>query len=325
MAKPRVFVSSTYYDLKHIRSSLELFIESIGYEPVLSEKGDIAYHPDVALDESCYREASSADIFVLIIGGRYGAAISNHKNVTVHEFYDRYDSITRREYEVASNLDIPIYILIETNVHSEYQTFLKNRDKEAIVYAHVDSVNIFHLIDYILSRPRNNPVFNFDRSSQIENWLREQWAGLFREILKTRSQQKQISALTEQVGELKAANDTLKTYLEAVMRKVDPGDSSQVIRKENELQQRSIERRLISKNDLFKFISADNDIGFEKIRQGFIDAETFSDLLSNLRSLFPANKRRRIDVLVNNSAALEDANLIRDILHLTRFPNLDES
>ena len=41
MAKPRVFVSSTYYDLKHIRDRPEAFIESFGYEPVLFESGDI--------------------------------------------------------------------------------------------------------------------------------------------------------------------------------------------------------------------------------------------------------------------------------------------
>ena len=46
MARPRVFVSSTYYDLKHIRASLDLFIEQLGYESVLSEKGDIAYAHD---------------------------------------------------------------------------------------------------------------------------------------------------------------------------------------------------------------------------------------------------------------------------------------
>jgi hypothetical protein len=39
MAKPRVFVISTYYDLKHIRNSLEAFIESLGYDPVLFESG----------------------------------------------------------------------------------------------------------------------------------------------------------------------------------------------------------------------------------------------------------------------------------------------
>ena len=72
MAKPRIFVSSTYYDLKHLRSSLEDFIESLGYEPILSEKGDISFTPDTPLDDSCYREARNADIFILIIGGRYG-------------------------------------------------------------------------------------------------------------------------------------------------------------------------------------------------------------------------------------------------------------
>lgn len=39
MARPRIFVSSTHYDLKHLRSSLENFIESLGFDAILSEKG----------------------------------------------------------------------------------------------------------------------------------------------------------------------------------------------------------------------------------------------------------------------------------------------
>ena len=70
MARPRVFISSTYYDLKHLRSSLDNFVESLGFDAILSEKGKIAYTPDLPLDESCYREVGTADIFVLIIGGR---------------------------------------------------------------------------------------------------------------------------------------------------------------------------------------------------------------------------------------------------------------
>ncbi len=46
MAKPRVFVSSTYYDLKHIRNSVETFIENLGYDAVLFESGDIPFHHD---------------------------------------------------------------------------------------------------------------------------------------------------------------------------------------------------------------------------------------------------------------------------------------
>ena len=95
MAKPRVFISSTYYDLKHLRSSLENFIELIGYDPVLSEKGDIAYLPDIPLDESCYREVQNADIYVLIIGGRYGSEASQDKSKLSKTFYERYESITK--------------------------------------------------------------------------------------------------------------------------------------------------------------------------------------------------------------------------------------
>src|SRR6185437_3402619 len=112
MAKPRVFVSSTYYDLRHIRSSLELFIESVGHEPVLSEKGDIAYMPDVALDESCYREAGACDIFVLVVGGRYGSGVSASDPDAQREASERYDSITRKEYDTAYNQNVPIFVLI---------------------------------------------------------------------------------------------------------------------------------------------------------------------------------------------------------------------
>ena len=43
MAAPRIFISSTCYDLQEIRFQLRRFIQDIGYEPVMSEFGDIFY------------------------------------------------------------------------------------------------------------------------------------------------------------------------------------------------------------------------------------------------------------------------------------------
>jgi hypothetical protein len=240
MARPRVFVSSTYYDLKHLRSSLETFIDRLGYEAILSEKDVIAYTPDAPLDESCYRETRSADIYVLIIGGRYGSEVSAAKSKRVEKpkFYERYESITKQEYQNALDRGIPIYICIEAPVDAEYQTFQKNRENDQIVYAHVDSINIFHLIEFIREQQKNNPIKLFSKYSEIEDWLREQWAGFFRELIHRMSQPKQLTDINTRVNDLKETMETLKRYLEEVVSKVsvgsDKGKAEDLVRSENE-------------------------------------------------------------------------------------------
>jgi hypothetical protein len=47
MAIPRVFISSTWYDLKYIRENLRYFVKTLGYEPVLSEEGSVFYDPSL--------------------------------------------------------------------------------------------------------------------------------------------------------------------------------------------------------------------------------------------------------------------------------------
>lgn len=232
MSRPRVFVSSTYYDLKHLRSALEGFIESLGFEPVLSEKGSIAYAPDIPLDESCYREIDQADIMVLIVGGRYGTERSGN-NERDGSFFSRYNSITREEFNRAVAANIPLYILIEKSVHAEHATFDKNRGAAAIKYAHVDNIGVFQMMDDIFALPKNNPIFSFDRYHEIEDWLREQWAGLFRDLLRRRSTQEQLATLAMQIAELSASNTTLKRYIESLMKKESTEVSAAIIDEEN--------------------------------------------------------------------------------------------
>jgi Domain of unknown function (DUF4062) len=324
MARPRIFISSTFYDLKHVRASLDLFVRSLGFDSVLSEKGDIAYSFDRPLDESCYAEVAACDVLVLIIGGRYGAAASDQAQGSSSKFLERYESITRREYETAAGLDLPVYVLVEKAVHAEYQTFRANRANPEVKYAHVDSVNVFLLLEDILSRPRNNPLFTFERFTDIENWLREQWAGLFRDLLKRASQQAQLRALAEQIAELREINETLKTYMEAVVSKVAPERSSKLISDEAQRRSRSQLLRELSSKAIVTFLAGELETSNGGILRAIDEAPDAAALAAALAALSgkEATAAKLVDMLTDDPALLGLLNDIRDRLGQPRFASV---
>ncbi len=318
MPKPRIFISSTFYDLKHVRTSLELFVEQLGFEPILSEKGSIAYDPDIPLDQSCYREVSSTDIFVLIVGGRYGSEVSTDKAEHGSKFRERYESITKREYETAATRDIPTYILVERTVFSEYDTFKNNRDNDGIRYAHVDSVNVFHFLDFILARPRNNPIYQFDRHTDIQSWLREQWAGLFRDLLSRRSESRQLTSLKEQVAQLSDLSTTLKRYLENVVSKVGGGDKGAETLIENE-QKRLIteqQKREALKIQVLQELVVIYGISEDEVIKTYSEATSIDDLAKRVVNLWDDgdNYRTPLEHWRHNPRIVEDINQARRLL-----------
>jgi hypothetical protein len=326
MAKPRIFISSTFYDLKQVRSSLEVFVRSLGFDPVLSEKGSIAYSPDVPLDESCYREAESCDVFVLIIGGRYGSEISsekeNKRELENKGFYDQYESITRKEYDSAIQRDIPAYVLIEKSVYSEYEIFKRNRENDTVKYASVSSVNVFTFIDYVLNQPRNSPVYQFELSSEIEIWLREQWAGLFRELIRTRADRAQLSSLSDQVNELSNVSTTLKRYLEEVVERVGSKEQAkEIISEEHARLADSRELSELAKVHMVDFLVKKYGMPVEKFRDIFSSATSLEDLAERLEEA--TGRRFNAKVVLPNWRKHEvypdRMNSVRDALHLPRL------
>lgn len=308
MAKPRVFISSTYYDLKHIRASIEQFVESLGFDAILSERGDIAYLPDAPLDDSCYREAATADIFVVIIGGRYGSAASGENSQL------DFDSITRREFEHAQNSNVPTFILIDSNVYAEYQTYLLNRNIESIEYAHVDSIGVFKFVEFSMSKNKNNPIFAFDRSTQITNWLRDQWAGLFRELLQAKSQQQQLLALSAQVNELKSLNGTLATYLEAVLGEINPEEASNIISKEHQRISEIKSRTDLMSNSFFSWL-INRGLDHSEAINIIIEPNTPEEAIGALDQKFDPDTH--LNVLIDSREAQSDYNKARKTLHLS--------
>lgn len=316
MARPRVFVSSTYYDLKHLRASLDSFIEALGYDAILSEKGEIAFVPDRPLDESCYREVRNADIFVLIIGGRYGTAQSSETPALTRSFYERYNSITMEEYRAAVQKDIPIYILVDSAVHSEYRTYLRNKENKSISYAHVDSVNVFVLIEEVLGQPRNNPVHEFSRPADIESWLREQWAGLFKELIGRMSGQAQMQSLSSQVALLQALNETLKSYLESVLARINPKEFTTIVQREAaKLEEIRLNERL-KDNRFLEWLGSVYGLDFEAAREAVGGADSIEELCEVVATLSRSDDggARLRDVLSESSQARKDLNGIRRLM-----------
>ncbi len=233
MVKPRVFVSSTYYDLKHIRNSLKNFIDGFGYEAVLFEYGDIPYDHKRTVAECCVLEVAKCDILVLIIGGRYGSPISTSESSDSNQKYDDHESVTLKEYRSALEQNLPVYVFIERNVHTEYRTFEANKgNKQKVNYYHVNDERVYRFIDQVYAQ-KIYPIYEFDRFEDISNVLRDQWAGLFADYLRTRQDQKELSNISAKIKELSLISETLKKYTESLMEKVQPEDFDKIIQDES--------------------------------------------------------------------------------------------
>lgn len=206
MAKPRIFISSTYYDLRNIRSDLERYIKERNYDPILNEKGHIPYSNLSRLEDYCYKEIDNCDILISIIGGRFGSAA----------FESGGYSISQKELKIALEKGKQVYIFVEKAVLHEYKTYEHNKDNEEVIklmkFSAVNDIGIYKFLDEVFALPINNQYTGFETSNDIIIYLQEQWASLFQSLLSDVSKQKDFKLIEE----LKDTAKTLKqlvTYL----------------------------------------------------------------------------------------------------------------
>jgi hypothetical protein len=200
MAIPRVFISSTFYDLKQIREDIERFVKGLGYEAVRHETGNIPYGKDHTPEIYAYREIELCDIVISVIGGRFGSESTQ----------ERPYSISQRELRTALERGIQVFIFIERSVNSEYSTYQLNKGNPNIKYRFTDDVRVYQFIEEIHALPRNNPIMTFDTSADIVQHLQMQWAGLFQRFLQ---EQKRLSEL-KILEEMKAVASTLRQLVD---------------------------------------------------------------------------------------------------------------
>src|SRR6266853_3490018 len=149
MSRPRMFVSSTYYDLKYVRADIEEFGQQFGLDTVLFEKGEIPYESDKELEESCYRAVEHSDLVVSIIGGRAGTKAKTNPEAT----------ISQMEVRTAHKLGKQMLFFVDRNVSVEYEIWAKNDRNKDVVWAFTEGAAVFRFIHEIRNLKLNNAMF----------------------------------------------------------------------------------------------------------------------------------------------------------------------
>lgn len=217
MAKPRVFVSSTYYDLKYVRERIERFISTYNLEPILFENNDVYFHPNKPLDKSCYQEVQTCQMMILIIGGRYGSLATPEK---IKEYEKKHVSITEQEFHTSVEKGIPVMVFIDKNVFADYRTYTHNKQSidQDFKFAHVDSHDIFNFIEKV----SNQAVKIFDKIEDIELYLSSQISGMLYEyliLLQTKKEEEKINNAVQELREVsKSMQDMLYRVAEEVLK-----------------------------------------------------------------------------------------------------------
>lgn len=206
MAVPRVFISSTCYDLQEIRFQLRRFIQEIGYEPVMSEFGDIFYDLGDHVQDACKEEINRSNIFVLVIGNNYGSTYHKHSSKKGIP-----DSITLQEFRKALEVGIPKYIFINRFVQHDFENYKRLLSRHIAKYFSENVVEddqieqtrnkikkqydknypfpqgayqyVFYFLDIIYSLDINNARYPFESFEDIREILRKQWAGFVYDAL----------------------------------------------------------------------------------------------------------------------------------------------
>lgn len=190
-----LFVSSTCYDLAQLRADLKDFAEEVGFEPILSELDSFPVNPSQTTIQNCLEAVRTrADLFVLVVGGRYGSMNEAGK------------SITNLEYLEASARGLPKYVFVKNDILSQLPIWRANPD--ANFNSVVDTPKLFEFVSHLRDKGEVW-VFPFATAQDITSTLRKQLSYLFSDCLALRAKLQPVDQLTLQLGP-----ESLSLYVE---------------------------------------------------------------------------------------------------------------
>ena len=160
--------------MKQIRTDIKRTLEDeMGFETLLSEYDSFPLDPSLGTVDTCLRAVEQrADIFVLVIGGKYGYKTDNGK------------SVTNLEYLQAKGKGIPIYTFVNKSIINALPLWKANPDGD--FSSLVDTNDLFHFVDELRNKD-NIWVYEYEFAQEICNKIKNQFAYLFNDSLKIRN------------------------------------------------------------------------------------------------------------------------------------------
>lgn len=92
-------------------------------------------------------------------------------------------SVSQLEVKTALKEDKQVFVFIDKNVFTEYETYILNKNNQNVNYKYVDNINIYKFIEEIKALPHNNNIKGFESAEDITSYLKEQFAGLFKQFM----------------------------------------------------------------------------------------------------------------------------------------------
>ena len=279
MAKPRVFVSSTYYDLKYVRERLNRFLLSYNMEPVLFEYDKVYYNPSGNPTSSCYKEIEGCHLMILIIGGRYGSLDKENER---EAYENEYVSVTQNEYKTAIEKGVPTMVFIDRNVYTEYKTYQNNKVTlpTDFKFAYVDDVKIFEFINKV----GKSAVKDFDKVEDIEHYFAHQVSGMLCDYLVGLQVDRENEKIKIAVDEIKTLSNSMQNMINSIAGKI--------LGEQDEKYKEALFEQKKSLIDFFLELLKQN------IKWGTYDFDVAEDKLSKLKDIF-------LDTILNKDKIIE--------------------
>jgi hypothetical protein len=267
---PNVFISSTIKDLKYLRDIVRNTIEELGYNPIMSDYGEIGFLPSQSAEESCYTAIKDCQLVIVIIGKTYGNKGKNGYGITHNEF------------NTAKEEKVPIIFLVDKEVLIMQKVFQQNPNSELTLPDFDDPKLLFSLIDDFKNSEQNNGFLPFTDTTDISKLIKKQIALIFGDLLKSRGDQEK-----NRIKDIYTEISTIKHYL--LDNKVK-SEQVQYLKSYSKMFRFLLEKKNSALNFTLEHAFGSVEESFKPV----LDSQDFGDLITRSKIKFKVDNKKVI-------------------------------